>query len=86
MVDKDFVYKKKNGILQRQTCSGAPGQRQTTDRTMASIRIILLFVAIGVSSELPIKSHRGSHGHPIPPEPRFDGVFDHDHNHKEIGN
>ncbi|XP_071563535.1 seminal metalloprotease 1-like [Temnothorax nylanderi] len=50
---------------------------------MVSTRIILLFVAIGVSSGLPI-SHRGSHGHPIPPEPRFNGVFDSDYNHEEI--
>ncbi|XP_011693660.1 PREDICTED: astacin isoform X1 [Wasmannia auropunctata] len=51
---------------------------------MASTRIILLFVAISVTSGLPAKSHRGSHGRAIPPEPRFDGVFDRDHNHEEI--
>jgi len=32
MVDKDFVYKKKNGILQRQTCSGAPIQDKGRQR------------------------------------------------------
>ncbi|XP_018367757.1 PREDICTED: zinc metalloproteinase nas-15-like [Trachymyrmex cornetzi] len=41
---------------------------------------------IGVSSGLPAKSHRGSHGHSIPPVPRFNGVFDHDHNHEKIAN
>ncbi|KYN16419.1 hypothetical protein ALC57_11289 [Trachymyrmex cornetzi] len=53
---------------------------------MAPMRIILLFAVIGVSSGLPAKSHRGSHGHSIPPVPRFNGVFDHDHNHEKIGN
>ncbi|KYQ50763.1 hypothetical protein ALC60_10159 [Trachymyrmex zeteki] len=53
---------------------------------MAPTRIILLFAVASVSSELPVKSHRGSHGHSIPPEPRFNGVFNHDHNHEEIGN
>lgn len=53
---------------------------------MISMRIILLFVIMGISSGLSAKSHRGSHGHPIPPEPRFDGVFDSDHNHEEVGN
>lgn len=48
--------------------------------------IILLFVTIGVCSGLPAKSHRGTHGHPTPPDPRFDGVFNNEHNHEEIGN
>lgn len=53
---------------------------------MVQTRIILLVIAIGVSSGLPAKSHRESHGRSVPPEPRFDGVFDRDHNHEEIGN
>lgn len=50
------------------------------------MRIILSFVAIGIGSGLPAKSHRGSHGRPVPPEPRFDGVFNNDYDHEKIGN
>ncbi|XP_011253904.1 zinc metalloproteinase nas-13 [Camponotus floridanus] len=53
---------------------------------MILMRIILPFVAIGIGSGLPAKSHRGSHGRPIPPEPRFNGVFDNDYNHEQIAN
>ncbi|XP_032673841.1 zinc metalloproteinase nas-15 [Odontomachus brunneus] len=51
---------------------------------MAATRIILLLIAIGASSGLPAKSHRRSHSHSVPPDPRFDGVFEDGHNHQEI--
>lgn len=52
---------------------------------MVTIRIILLFVAIvGIGSGLPVRNQRRSR--PVPPEPRFDGVFEDGHNHEEIGN
>lgn len=53
---------------------------------MATTRIILLLTAIGVSSGLPAKSYRESHDRAVPPDPRFDGVFEDGHNHRKIGN
>lgn len=52
---------------------------------MILMRIILPFVVISIGSGLPAKSHHGSHG-PVPPEPRFNGVFDNEYNHEQIGN
>ncbi|EFN88282.1 hypothetical protein EAI_10566 [Harpegnathos saltator] len=55
---------------------------------MGATRIILLLAAIGAGSgRLPAKSHRESRAnHPVPPDPRFDGVFEDGHNYEEIGN
>ncbi|XP_046836940.1 seminal metalloprotease 1-like [Vespa crabro] len=52
---------------------------------MASIREVLIFsMIVATVIGLPSKSHRGSHGHPIPPEPRNQGNFEVGYNHEEI--
>lgn len=77
-----YIRKGKVSYRVRLTISSALFRTTAMDQT----RIILLFAAFSIGSGLPAKSHRGSHGHPIPPKPRFDGVFDDGHNHEEIGN
>lgn len=86
-LDKGYVYKERNDTLPCQTKYSASSGQTKAQGTMIQRRIIiLLFLAIGVSLGLPVKSHRGSHGHPVPPEPRFVGIFDNDHDQKEVGN
>ncbi|KAL2735847.1 seminal metalloprotease 1-like [Vespula squamosa] len=52
---------------------------------MTSIRELLIFsMIVATITGFPSKSHRGSHGHPIPPEPRNQGNFEVGYNHEEI--
>ncbi|KAK2583322.1 hypothetical protein KPH14_009324 [Odynerus spinipes] len=46
--------------------------------------LLLLSVLVATSSGFPSKSHRGSHGHPIPPIAKNQGQFGDGHDHEEI--
>lgn len=55
-------------------------------RAMTPVRELLIFsLFVATSIGLPSKSHRGSHGYPIPPEPRNQGNFEVGYDHVEIG-
>ncbi|KAI4481328.1 hypothetical protein M0804_009448 [Polistes exclamans] len=47
-------------------------------------KVFIFSIVVTICTGLPSKSHRGTHGHPIPPEPRNQGRFEDGHNHEEI--
>lgn len=77
------MYIRRGTTPSRGRLSSAPVQDKGT---MAATRIILLLIAIDVSSGLSVKSHLELRRRPMPPHPRYDGVFENGHNHQEIGN